>query len=129
MCACTHAYIYLYILLMSNKICFSTLARDYLTIAQQKHHMLPLILPLSYSSPLPSNNHSGGNAIISSLSQVHSHEAIQWFKQIRAMAEIRCLFAKVNPPLTPILTLPFNNDRTLDSVLSLFALAFPYFVE
>lgn len=69
---------------------FSTLPRDYLGIPQQKHHMLPL----SYSSPLLSNNYSGGTAIISSLSQVHSHEAIQWLRANQSRGGNQVSFCK-----------------------------------
>lgn len=52
-------------------------------------------------------------------------------RSIRIMAEIRYLFtsSQVNSPVTPILSLPFNSDMTLDEVLSLVTLPFPYFVE
>ena len=51
-CMSVYMRAYVHMLLMSNKMCFSTLARDYLVIAQQKHLMSPLILPLSCSLSL-----------------------------------------------------------------------------
>lgn len=52
----THTQTYSFYRWIIKYLCFSKLTRGYFRVAKQKHHLLPLILLLSYSCP--SNNHS-----------------------------------------------------------------------